>query len=275
MKNINNKVIALTGAASGIGRCIAIQLAEKGGILALADVDAKGLEETVRLLPSNTKASTHIVDVSNKDRVYEWADEVVAEHGHVDAIINNAGVANSGFIEDMSYEDFNWVFDIVFFGVLYGTKAFLPYLHQRPEANIVNISSVNAFFPFPKNGPYNAAKHAVKGLNQTLMQELRGSNVHVTSVHPGGIKTNIVRNTRFEEGTTSAEVEAGVKEFDRMASTTAEKAASIIIKGMMKNRQRQLVGIDAVFIDLAVRFMPQAFANFVGKILKGSKYQDQ
>jgi NAD(P)-dependent dehydrogenase (short-subunit alcohol dehydrogenase family) len=262
VKNLNGKVVALTGAASGIGRCLAIQLADKGCHLALADVDKKGLEETIALLSGNTKVSMYIVDVADKDRVYAWADEVVADHGQVDVIINNAGVASTTSIEDISYQDFDWVFNIVFYGVLYGTKAFLPYLKQRPEANIVNISSVNGFCPFPNNGPYNAAKHAVKGLNQTLLQELRDTNIRVTSVHPGGIKTNIVRNSRSADD--FLDKDKKVEEFDKVAGTTAEKAASIIIGGLVKNRKRQLVGTDAVVIDLLVRMFPQGFSDFVG-----------
>lgn len=262
MKKLNGKVVALTGAASGIGRCLAIQLSDIGCQLALADVDEKGLQETIKLLKGNTKVSTHIVDVANRERVYAWADEVVAEHGHVDVVINNAGVASTSRLDEISYEDFDWVFNIVFYGVLYGTKAFLPYLKQRPEANIVNISSVNGFFPFPNNGPYNAAKHAVKALNQTLMQELRSTDVKITSVHPGGIKTNIVRNARFGEG--AADKSSMIKDFDKVAGTSPEKAASIIISSLKKNRKRQLVGKDAVVIDLLVRLFPQGFADLVG-----------
>lgn len=266
MKNLSGKVVALTGAASGIGRCLAIQLSGLGCHLALADVDEKGLQETITMLANTTKVSSHIVDVADKDRVYVWADEVVAEHGHVDVVINNAGVVSSARLDEISYEDFDWVFNIVFYGVLYSTKAFLPYLKQRQEANIVNISSVNGFFPFPKNGPYNAAKHAVKALNQTLIQELRHTSVRVTSVHPGGIKTNIVRNARFAQGEDDKRVL--VKEFDKIAGTSPEKAARIIIGGLQKNRKRQLVGKDAVVFDLLVRLFPQGFSDLVGKIFE-------
>jgi len=264
MKNLNGKVVALTGAASGIGRCLAIQLAEKGCILALADIDDNGLQETIKLLPLETQTSCHIVDVANKDAVYAWADNVIAKHNHVDVVINNAGVGSNESIDDISYENFNWVFDIVFYGVLYGTKAFLPHLKSRPEANIVNISSVNGFFPFPNNGPYNAAKHAVKGLNQTLMQELRNTSVFVMSVHPGGIKTNIVRNSRFGKGV--LEKNESVKQFDKIAGTTPEKAAAKIISGLIKNRKRLLVGKDAVILDILVRLFPQGFSDLVGRI---------
>jgi hypothetical protein len=274
LKNLKNKVIALTGAASGIGRSLAIKLAENGCHLAIADVDEQGLKDTLELLPKGSKASIHIVDVANRERVYSWAEEVVKEHGYVDCIINNAGVTSSMTIEDISYEDFNWVFNIDFYGVLYGTKAFLPYLKQRPDAHIVNISSVNSFFPFPTNGPYNCAKHAVKALNQTLMQELRNTSVNITSVHPGGIKTNIVRNSRnTQDDKSGSAVQKRIREFDRAAGTTPEKAADIIIKGILKNRKRQLVGIDAVVIDILCRIMPQAFSTFMGlrfdRIMKG------
>lgn len=271
MKSLANKVVALTGAASGIGRALAINLASKGSQLALADVDEKGLNETVALLPSGVKVTTHIVDVSNKDRIYAWADEVVKAHGCVDVIINNAGVASVCSIEDINYEDFNWVFDIDFFGVLYGTKAFLPYLRQRPEANIVNISSVNGFFPFPENGPYNCAKHAVKALNQTLNQELAGSSITVTSVHPGGIKTNIVKNSRFIKGADEkVNKRKMAARFDQVAGTSPEKAAEIIVKAILKNKERQLVGTDAVFFDIFTRLFPHGFAKLVGKITRSS-----
>lgn len=269
MKSLANKVVALTGAASGIGRAIAINLANKGSHLALADVDQKGLNETVALLPKDTKVTSHIVDVADKDRVYAWADEVVKAHGCVDVIINNAGVASVCSIEDINYDDFNWVFNIVFFGVLYGTKAFLPFLRTRPEANIVNISSVNGFFPFPENGPYNCAKHAVKALNQTLNQELAGTNITVTSVHPGGVKTNIVKNSRFsKDSAESLNKKKMASRFDRIAGTSPEKAAEIIVNAILKNKERQLVGTDAVILDMATRLFPHGFAKLVGKVTR-------
>lgn len=268
MKTLENKVVALTGAGSGIGRALALALAQRGCHLALADVNASGLETTVARLPANIKVTTHIVDVANKDRVYAWADEVAQAHGGVDVIINNAGVATQCTLEDIDYKDFDWVFDIVFYGVLYGTKAFLPYLRQRPDAHIVNISSVNGFFPFPGNGPYNCAKHAVKALNQTLIQELRGTPIHITSVHPGGIKTNIVRNSRMispvQKGMTKDKAAA---RFEKMATTTPEQAAEIIIDGILKNKQRLLVGKDAYVLDMLTRVFPQGFANFIGRAM--------
>lgn len=268
MKTLNNKVVALTGAGSGIGRALALQLAAGGSSLALADVNEAGLSETAALLPGSTRVTQHRVDVSDKDQVYQWADDVVQAHGGVDVVINNAGVAAQSTIENFSYEDFDWVFDIVFYGVLYGTKAFLPWLRQRPEGHIVNISSVNGFFPFPGNGPYNCAKHAVKALNQTLIQELRDSNIHITSVHPGGIKTNIVRNSRMSNPLDArVDLAKAAARFDKVAGTTADKAAEIIIRGILKNKQRLLVGKDAYVLDALTRVFPQGLSNTVGRLM--------
>tara|TARA_B100000945_G_C20423734_1_gene619303 strand:- start:2924 stop:3754 length:831 start_codon:yes stop_codon:yes gene_type:complete len=264
MKNLDKKVVAITGAGSGIGRSLAIQLSQHGSHLALSDNNQEALEQTKTLISSNVNATTHIVDVANQDEVYAWADNVAQAHNHIDCIINNAGVTVRASIEEINYEDFNWVFDIVFFGVLYGTKAFLPYLKESPDAHIVNISSVNGFTPFPKNGPYNCAKHAVKALNQTLHQELRGSNINITSVHPGGIQTNIARNMKSYE---SKDIQQQlVERFEKAARTSPDKAANIIIKGILKNRKRLLVGFDASIFDILNRLFPQRFADLFGFI---------
>lgn len=269
MKNLDGKVVALTGAASGIGRSLAIKLAGQGSLLAISDIDRQGLDETLSLLPSGSAVRSDIVNVANREEVYDWAKRVVDHFGHVDCIINNAGVASAMSIEDISYDVFEWVFNIDFYGVLYGTKAFLPYLKKRSEANIVNISSVNAFFPFPKNGPYNCAKHAVKALNQTLQQELRKTSINVTSVHPGGIKTNIVSNSIFADDDSSSDMaQDRIDKFANIALTTPERAADKIIKGIKRNRKRQLVGIDAVVIDFLCRLMPQSFSTFIGLALE-------
>ena len=269
MKNLTDKVIAITGAGSGIGRSLAIQLAREGSHLSLSDVDADGLKETKNLISQNINVTTHLVDVADRQQVYDWAKKTVKEHDHVDCIINNAGVASSASIEEIAYQDFDWVFNIVFYGVLYGTKAFLPYLKERPDAHIINISSVNGFTPFPNNGPYNCAKHAVKAFSQTLNQELRGTSVNITSVHPGGIKTNIARNIRSYD---SAEVQQErIERFDRAARTSPDQAAKIIIKGMLKNRKRLLVGNDARVFDILNRLFPQKFADLFGFLYQREK----
>ena len=262
MKNLNEKVVALTGAGSGIGRCLAIQLSQLGTHLSLADVDEEGLKQTKALLSKDIIVSTHLVDVADRGQVYAWAEETIKAHGHVDCIINNAGVAFTASIEEINYKDFDWVFKIVFYGVLYGTKAFLPYLKKRPDAHIVNISSVNGFIATPRNGAYACAKHAVKALNQTLQQELKNTSVNVTSVHPGGVRTNIARNSGSDD---SEEIQQErIVGFDQIAGTSAEKAATIIIKSILKNRKRQLVGVDAMVIDVLSRLFPQKFSDAMG-----------
>jgi len=262
MKNLNEKVVALTGAGSGIGRCLAIQLSQLGTHLSLADVDEEGLKETKALLSKDIIVSTHLVDVADRGQVYAWAEETIKAHGHVDCIINNAGVAFTASIEEINYKDFDWVFKIVFYGVLYGTKAFLPYLKNRPDAHIVNISSVNGFIATPRNGAYACAKHAVKALNQILQQELKNTSVNVTSVHPGGVRTNIARNSGSDD---SEEIQQErIVGFDQIAGTSAEKAATIIIKSILKNRKRQLVGVDAMVIDVLSRLFPQKFSDAMG-----------
>ncbi len=181
-------------------------------------------------------------------------------------IINNAGVAVSETLEDLTYEDFEWLMGINLWGVIYGSKAFLPYLKRQPEGHIVNISSVNGLFTWRNNGPYCTSKFAVRGFTLTLCQELKDTNVRVSCVHPGGIKTNIARNTRFFKGSDpDLSHDEAVAYFDtKMARTSAEKAAQIIIKGIKKNKSRILVGFDAHIIDILQRLFPVMFQRLAG-----------
>jgi NAD(P)-dependent dehydrogenase (short-subunit alcohol dehydrogenase family) len=184
MKDLKNKVVAITGAASGIGRMLAVNLADEGSRLALGDVDETGLRETSGLVGSKVGVSTHIVDVSDLRQVQLFADEAALHHGGVDMIINNAGVALGDFLETVPMEDFQWIVGIDFWGVVHGTMAFLPLLRKRPEGHVVNISSINGILPNPNNGPYCAAKFAVKGYTETLAQEMRGTTIRVSCVFP-------------------------------------------------------------------------------------------
>jgi len=257
MRVLSNKVAAVTGAASGIGRALALNLAKEGCSLALADIDAGGLEETASLISNDIKVSTHIVDVSRRDQVFLFAEEAVGYHGGVDLVINNAGVALGDFLETVPLEDFEWLFGINFWGVVYGTMAFFPYLRKRPEGHIVNISSINGIIPNPNNGPYCAAKFAVKGYTETLAQEMHGTNIRVSCVHPGGIKTNIARNTRFNRAMYSLSREKAVCLYEQeLFRTSADEAAKCIIAGIRRNKRRILVGADAKALDLFVRLFP-------------------
>lgn len=272
MKNLKNRVAAVTGAASGIGRMLAINLAKEGCHLALADLDERGLRETVAMITESVRVTMHRVDVSDREQVYRYADETVRQHGCADIIINNAGVAVCDTLEDVSYEDFEWLFNINFWGVVYGTRAFLPHLRKRPEGHIVNISSINAMVPFSHNGPYNAAKSAVMGFTETLVQELDGSTIRVSCVHPGGIKTNIASNARFcKHVNPDKPHEEVAKTFDRIARTTADRAARVIISGMRRNRRRILVGLDAHIMDFHKRLTPVLANLLTGRIMRRMK----
>ena len=202
MQQFNGRVAAITGAGSGIGRALAQNLARRGTHLALSDIDEVGLAETVALCEgAGVKVTSQRVDVADRAAVFAWADQVVADHGKVNLVFNNAGVALGATIESMSYEDFEWLMDINFWGVVHGTKAFLPHLIEAGEGHIVNLSSVFGLLSIPSQSAYNAAKFGVRGFTDALRIELdvAQNGVSCTTVHPGGIKTNIARNARMDE----------------------------------------------------------------------------
>ncbi|CAB4551946.1 unannotated protein [freshwater metagenome] len=256
-------VVAVTGAGSGIGRALAQELTQRGANLALADIDTDGLAETVLLCESamNSKAATKVtasvLDVSDREAVEAWAAQVEEEHGRVNMIMNNAGVALSATVAAMSYEDFEWLMNINFWGVVYGTKAFLPYLKESGAGHVVNISSVFGLVSIPTQSAYNAAKFGVRGFTDALRMELEieQSGVSCTTVHPGGIRTNIARNARTDGSVLSISGTAQelADNFDRLTLTTPEKAARQILKAVERNRRRVLVGPDAKVFDLVSR----------------------
>ena len=274
MKNLNGKVAAVTGAGSGIGRALAINLAQNGCHLALSDVNEAGLEETKALLKQYAvNITTQKLEVSDKDAFYAWADQVVADHGKANLVFNNAGVALAGTVGDLSIEDYKWIMDINFYGVLYGTKAFLPHMEKAGEGHIVNISSIFGLASQPLMSGYNASKFAVRGLTESLRQDLdiAGSCVSTTCVHPGGIKTNIAQSTRFNENSsaiTGADADASKADFERLFITTPDKAAKTIINGVKKNKRRVLIGPDAIAFDLMVRTMGSWYQKVIVGVMK-------
>jgi len=258
MKNFSGRVAAITGAGSGIGRALAHELARQGAHLALSDIDDAGLAETVGQCEGfGVKITSQHLDVAIRNDVYAWADRVVADHGKVNLIINNAGVALGATVEAMAYEDFEWLMNINFWGVVYGTKAFLPHLKESGEGHIVNLSSVFGLISVPSQSAYNAAKFAVRGFTDTLRMELEieGADVSATTVHPGGIKTNIARNARMDASVSgiAGDPDKAVRDFERAFITTPEKAASQILSAVQCNRRRALIGPDAKVIDLVSR----------------------
>jgi NAD(P)-dependent dehydrogenase (short-subunit alcohol dehydrogenase family) len=259
VNSFDDKVAAITGAASGIGRALAVNLAGQGCHLALSDVDTVGLAETVSLCEgSGVKVTSKRVDVADRAAVFVWADEVVREHGRVNLIFNNAGVALAATIEAMDISDFEWLMNINFWGVVHGTQAFLPHLKASGEGHIVNVSSVFGLASIPSQSAYNSAKFAVRGFSDALRIELdiEKCGVSSTTVHPGGIRTNIARNARIDPSASDLSRGEGVdldRNFQRVARTTPQRAAKEILTAVQANRRRALIGVDANVIDFLAR----------------------
>jgi NAD(P)-dependent dehydrogenase (short-subunit alcohol dehydrogenase family) len=274
MKDFRGKVAAVTGAGSGIGRALANELARRGAHLALSDIDDAGLAETVVQCEGfGVKVTSLHLDVADRAAVYAWADAVMADHGAVNLVINNAGVALGATVESMSYEDFEWLMNINFWGVVYGTKAFLPYLKASGEGHIVNLSSVFGLISVPSQSAYNAAKFAVRGFTDTLRMELEieGADVSVTTIHPGGIKTNIAKNARMDASVTEMTGDADKARLDmeRVFITSPQKAARQILAAVQRDRRRALIGPDAKVIDFISR-LPATLYQTV--LAKGARY---
>jgi butyryl-CoA dehydrogenase len=258
VKSFSGKVAAITGAGSGIGRALALDLAARGAPLAVSDIDEVGLAETVaRCEGFGVKVTAQRVDVADRSAMFAWADQVVADHGAVNLIFNNAGVALGATIEAMSYEDFEWLMNINFWGVVHGTKAFLPHLKAAGDGHIVNLSSVFGLISIPSQSAYNSAKFAVRGFTDALRMELDAekSGVSCTTVHPGGIRTNIAKNARMDESVAPLPGDAvrAAQDFEKVARTTPESAARQILTAVEKNKRRALIGPDAKAIDFVSR----------------------
>jgi NAD(P)-dependent dehydrogenase (short-subunit alcohol dehydrogenase family) len=262
MKTLNEKVVVITGAGSGIGRALAVEAAKQGAFLALSDWNESGVKETERLAGAKRSLSRK-VDVRSEKEVSAFAEEVARELGGAHVIVNNAGVTVSDFVGTMKRTDFEWLMDINFWGVVRGTEAFLPQLQTKEDAHVVNISSVFGLIGVPSQSAYNASKFAVRGYTESLRQELYGTSVSVTCVHPGGVKTNIVRNGRNRTNATGLpiEPESLARDFEKVARTSPEQAAKTIWAGTLANAPRVLVGGDAHVIDIVQRFFPTGYPS--------------
>ena len=255
MFNFQDKVAVVTGAASGIGRATSVALAERGCDLAIADLNEAGLAETAEMVASlGRKATIHLVDVADKAAMEAFPEQVIAEHGKVNIIVNNAGVEVTNTFEDHSLEDFEWIMGINVWGVIYGCKFFLPYLKQSGEGHIVNISSMFGFYGMPSQSSYCATKFAVRGLTESLRIELKDSPVGVTCIHPGGINTNIIKNARVQ----NTKLQENSDRFMKF-TTKPQTAAKKIINGIEKNKRRVCIGPDAHISDWLVRLSPVGF----------------
>lgn len=262
------RVAAITGAASGMGRALAVELARRGCHLALSDIDEAGLADTARLCAPVT-VTTARVDTSDRDAVFDWADAVVRDHGRVNLVFNNAGVALGAAAADIAPSDFQWLMGVNFWGVVWGTQAFLPHLEASGDGHVVNTSSVFGLLAMPLNGAYNASKFAVRGYTEALRMELelRGAPVSATCVHPGGVRTRIAQRARLDPRTaawTGQSVEDARQAFDKLLDTTsAEAAAQRILRGVERNERRVIVGPDAWWADKLVRLLGSAYQGVV------------
>jgi short-subunit dehydrogenase len=270
MTAIQGSAAAVTGAASGIGRALALELAARGCDLALADRDEAGLQAVAAEISKagQRKVSVHRVDVGSPEQILEFAAAATAAHPKLNILINNAGVALLGQFDEIEQAQMEWLVNINFWGVVHATRAFLPHLARQQASHVVNVSSIFGIIAPPGQTAYCAAKFAVRGFSESLRHELSMANspVRLSVVHPGGVLTNIVRNSRTGVGITdNARRAQSIERFDAIAKTTPPAAAQRIILGIEKNQPRILIGGDARFMDLLQRFRPATYWAVLAK----------
>ena len=264
MKQFANKVAAITGAGSGIGRALAQRLAQTGCHLALADIDGEGLKESARLVAeSGVRITTRELDVSDREAVGQWAQQVVSDHGQVNLLFNNAGIARNAPIETGDLSVFETVMQINFWGAVYGTRAFLPLLRASGAGHIINVSSVFGLIATPYQSAYTSAKFAVRGFTDSLRMELELEEAPVSAscVFPGGVRTNIARSSRMQGDEPVSDDD--IARFEATAPTSADEAAAIILDGVSSNARHVLVGEDAQEIDRKARELGADYQEIV------------
>lgn len=269
MSEIKNSLFIITGAGSGIGQALTLKAIAAGAKVIASDVNEKALDETIAL--SNGKAERHLLDVADAEQIKSFASDIIKKHpGETMILVNNAGVGlASGNFTETPLEDFEWLMNINLYGVVRLTKAFLPHLLQQNKGHIVNVSSVYGLAGMPTNSAYSTAKFAVKGFTDVLKAELLGTNVKVSSVHPGGIKTNIARNSRISATQNIELAKKTMAKFEKVAlKMPAADAADVIIQGIKKDKSRILIGSDAKVLDWMVRIFPDSYHKIIAKAFK-------
>ncbi len=271
MKSLDSKVVVITGAGSGIGRALSLNVAAKGALLAVSDWNETALAETVERLKNAgaREVRSDVLDVSNREAFAEYAVAVKAQFGRVNVVVNNAGVSHTGPVTEMEYADFDWLMGINFWGVVHGTKEFLPHLIESGDGHVVNISSLFGLVSMPGQSTYNAAKYAVRGFTESVREDmlLAGHPVQVTCVHPGGIKTGIARHGRVTAGESHTNV---ATTFDqKLARMSPERAAEIIIGAVLSNKPRILVGADAHLLHTFAKLTGARYQDIVVRAGKG------
>jgi NAD(P)-dependent dehydrogenase (short-subunit alcohol dehydrogenase family) len=261
---LEGRTAVVTGAASGIGRAIAVSLACRGCHLALADVDEAGMAETAELT-RGVRVSRHRLDVADRIAVAAFPNTVAAEHGGVDVLVNNAGVAVGGRFEQVSDEDFEWLFEINFWGVVRMTRAFLPLLRASDDARVVNLSSVYGLIAPPEQVAYAASKFAVRGFSEALRHELEGSGISVMVVHPGGVNTSIAEKARVPAGVSEEEIARRRARYRKLLRLPPEIAGETIVRGIEQRQTRVLIGSDAKVISLVARLLPASYWKLLAR----------
>lgn len=269
------KTAVITGAASGIGRALAFALAERGCNLALADINEDALREVANALASNERKVTATrVDVGRRGDITDFADTVRAEHGEAHLLFNNAGVAAGGTFEELSEENFEWLVGINFWGPIRMTRAFLPLMHESGGGHITNVSSIFGVIAPAGQTAYSASKFGVRGFSDALRHELAGSDISVTTVHPGGVNTNIAKSARVSESATEEDIEAGLKQAAQNLVMPPSEAAGIILRGVERRKPRVLVGRDAHVLHWLERLMPSSYWGLMAHRLGRAKAED-
>jgi NAD(P)-dependent dehydrogenase (short-subunit alcohol dehydrogenase family) len=262
MKSFKDKVAVVTGAGSGIGRHLSLQLAEAGARVAMSDVSEQGLIETLKLMPEGATVKCYRVDVSSKDQVFAHAEEVKRDFGTAHYIFNNAGVTLAGTIAQVTIEEIEWQLGINLWGVIYGTKAFLPMLLAQREGHIINLSSLFGLVACAGQGPYNVTKFGVRGWTECLWQELEGTGVSATSVHPGGIKTEIAHTARMSVNADQTVIN-NMKKADKNLLTPPADMARAILNGVARDKKRIIYGHGANTLNWFQRLMPVYYGTLM------------
>jgi NAD(P)-dependent dehydrogenase (short-subunit alcohol dehydrogenase family) len=257
---LNRRTAVITGAANGIGRAIAVSLARRGCHLALADIDEAGMARTAEMVQRDgRRVSRHLLDVADRSAVAQFPDVVAAEQDGVDVLVNNAGVAVGGTFEQVSDEDFEWLFEINFWGVVRMTRAFLPRLRASDDARVVNLSSIYGVVAPPEQTAYSASKFAVRGFSEALRHELEGLGIGVSVVHPGGVATSIAEKARVPAGVSEEEIARRHAKYRKLLRLPPEIAGETIVRGIERRQSRILVGSDAKIISLIARLWPVSY----------------
>jgi len=270
MSSFNGKITVITGAASGIGRELALQMSREGAVIVAADYNKKSLAETVKIIKNaGGQAAGFPLDISDIKQVTKFAADVKKRYRSIDILVNNAGVALFGKIDELSIKNFEWIVNINLWGAIYMTKAFLPEIKEKQDSYLVNVSSIFGVVGVGSQSAYCTTKFGLRGFTEALQHELSDFPVNIVSVIPGGIKTDIAKNARYiEDGAVNKNIEEHVRKFDNISKTTAAEAAEVIIKGMKNKKSRIRIGSDAKFLDRLQRLMPVKYSRVIAKLFR-------